>query len=46
MTRDDWIQGSIRLGLLALIFLIGGLIDPCDNAPDCKAHQEFKHDQR
>lgn len=30
MTRDDWIQGSIRLGLLALIFLIGGLIEPCD----------------
>ena len=44
MTRDDWIQGSIRLGLLALIFAFGAWVEPCDNEPGCHAPQEFEHD--
>ena len=44
MTRDDWIQASVRLGFLALIFVIGGLIEPCDNEPRCHAPKEFKHE--
>ena len=44
MTRADKIGGAIRLGLIALIYILAGFIEPCDNDPSCHAPQEFKHD--
>ena len=44
MTRADKIGGAIRLGLIALIYILAGFIEPCDNEPNCPPPQEFKHD--
>jgi hypothetical protein len=44
MTRDDKFGLLIRLGLIALIYILAGFIEPCDNEPSCHAPQEFKHD--
>ena len=42
MTRADKIGGAIRLGLIALIYVLAGFIEPCDNEPQC--HIEVSHD--
>jgi hypothetical protein len=42
MTRHDRISGLIRLALLALIFIIGGLIEPCDGKSCGPAGSELR----
>jgi len=46
MSKDLFWNGWFRVFLLALIYVLAGFVEPCDNEPGCHAPQEFKHDQR